>query len=67
MNDWSPRTFAAAWRSAVDRQPDSPFLIFEGPDGRIDEWTYAAFDGLTDRVTGRLPCLTGGQAGARHL
>ena len=67
MNDWSPRTFSATWRSAVDRQPDSPFLIFEGPDGRIDEWTYAAFDEIIDQVAGRLHSLGVTPGDAVHL
>ena len=67
MSDWSARTFAATWRRAVERRPDSTFLVFEGPDGRVDEWTYAAFDAFTDRVSGRLHSLGVTHGDAVHL
>ncbi|MEV4245107.1 AMP-binding protein [Streptosporangium canum] len=47
-------TFAARWWDAVAARPDHPFLIWEGPDGSVTRWTYAAFDALVDRVAGGL-------------
>ncbi len=43
-------TFAESWRTAVDRAPNAPFLVFEGPDGTASSWTYAEFDTITGRV-----------------
>ena len=37
-------TFADVWQRAVASRPDQTFLVFEGPDGHVAEWTYAEFD-----------------------
>jgi len=45
MADWTDATtFAHAWSRAVSDHATSTFLIFEGPDGSVAEWTYAEFD-----------------------
>jgi carnitine-CoA ligase len=45
MASWdSPTTFAQLWADRVETRPDAAFLIFEGPDGSVDHWTYAEFD-----------------------
>ena len=51
MADWTDATtFAAAWSRSVSAHPTSTFLVFEGPDGKIAEWTYAEFDHQVERV-----------------
>ncbi|GAA5058241.1 crotonobetaine/carnitine-CoA ligase [Thermocatellispora tengchongensis] len=47
-------TFTARWTAAVAAGADRPFLIWEGPDGGVTEWTYGEFDALVDRVAGGL-------------
>jgi crotonobetaine/carnitine-CoA ligase len=43
-------TFAARWDAAVDSSGDRPFLIFEGPDEAVSQWTYRAFDEVVTRM-----------------
>jgi crotonobetaine/carnitine-CoA ligase len=43
-------TFSGLWQLAVERGPDSTFLIFERPDGGVAQWTYAEFDGVVARA-----------------
>ena len=50
----SPLTFASVWEATVDRRADSLFLIFEGSDGQVSEWTYGEFDGIVDRAAATL-------------
>ena len=50
----APVTFASVWEASVDRRADSLFLIFEGSDGRVWDWTYKEFDGLVDRAAATL-------------
>jgi crotonobetaine/carnitine-CoA ligase len=50
----SPLTFASVWAATVDRRADSLFLIFEGSDGQVSEWTYGEFDGIVDRAAATL-------------
>ena len=46
----APTTFAHAWADAVAAHDHETFLIFEGPDGHVAEWTYAEFDHVVSRV-----------------
>ena len=50
----APVTFASVWEASVNRRADSLFLVFEGSDGRVWNWTYEEFDGLVDRVAATL-------------
>ena len=47
-------TFAATWARTLAARPEASFLVFEGPDGRVTEWTYAEFDHYVARVGARL-------------
>ena len=47
-------TFAGRWRRAVAAAGERPFLVWEGPDGRVTRWTYAEFDELVAGVAGGL-------------
>ncbi|HEX7095856.1 MAG TPA: AMP-binding protein, partial [Acidimicrobiales bacterium] len=48
---WStPVAFADVWQRSVAARPDQTFLVFEGPDGSVAEWTYAEFDAAVARV-----------------
>jgi crotonobetaine/carnitine-CoA ligase len=47
-------TFAQRWRDAVAAVGSRPFLVWEDPEGRVTEWTYAEFDALVGRVAGGL-------------
>jgi crotonobetaine/carnitine-CoA ligase len=47
-------TFADVWRRSVAARPDQTFLLFEGPDGHVAEWTYAEFDEVVARVAATL-------------
>jgi crotonobetaine/carnitine-CoA ligase len=47
-------TFDARWRETVTARPDGLFLLFEGPDGTVTQWTYGEFDALAARVAGGL-------------
>ena len=49
--DWPDAVaFADVWQRAVSSRPDQTFLVFEGPDGHVAEWTYAEFDGTVARA-----------------
>ena len=51
MADWAgATTLSHAWVRAVAERRDSTFLVFERPDGRIESWTYRAFDAQVLRV-----------------
>lgn len=55
MASWSSATtFARVWADSVNTYADSVFLIFEAPDGRVDEWTYAEFDLRVQQVASLL-------------
>ena len=55
MASWDDATtFAHAWARAVAEHSHHSFLIFEGPDGHVAEWTYAEFDTQVSRVGARL-------------
>ncbi|MEO6125632.1 MAG: AMP-binding protein [Ilumatobacteraceae bacterium] len=48
---WTERaTFSGAWQHSVRRAPESPFLVFERPDGAVHEWTYGDFDQVVARA-----------------
>ncbi len=47
-------TFAHQWAEAVAARDHQTFLIFEGPDGHVAEWTYAEFDPVVSRVAAHL-------------
>jgi carnitine-CoA ligase len=55
------------WASAVAANPDSPFLIFEGPSGAVREWSYAEFDVVTARIAALLVHHGVEPGGAVHL
>jgi carnitine-CoA ligase len=43
-------TFARRWAAAVAAHGDRPFLIFEGPDRSVAQWTYREFDEVVTRT-----------------
>jgi crotonobetaine/carnitine-CoA ligase len=43
-------TFAGRWAAAVAGHGDRPFLIFEGPDQSVSQWTYREFDAVVTRM-----------------
>jgi crotonobetaine/carnitine-CoA ligase len=59
--------FAAVWQRAVASRPDQTFLVFEGPDGHVAEWTYAEFDVVVARVAHALRSHDVGEGAAVHL
>ncbi|MEK7422245.1 MAG: AMP-binding protein [Actinomycetota bacterium] len=44
------QTFTGAWRRAVERTADAPFLFFERPDSRVLAWSYGEFDQAVSRT-----------------
>jgi crotonobetaine/carnitine-CoA ligase len=46
----TPMTFAQRWNAAVSTSGDRPFLVFEGPDRSVSQWTYREFDGVVTRM-----------------
>ena len=46
----SPVTFARCWDTAVETSGGRPFLVFEGPDGSVAQWTYREFDEVVGRM-----------------
>src|SRR5215472_5799499 len=47
-------TFARRWSAAVTAHGHRPFLIFEGPDQSVSEWTYREFDEVVARFQATL-------------
>ncbi len=43
-------TFARCWDAAVDTSGGRTFLVFEGPDGSVSQWTYQEFDEVVGRM-----------------
>jgi crotonobetaine/carnitine-CoA ligase len=43
-------TFAQRWETAVATSGGRPFLVFEGPDGTVSQWTYREFDDIVTRM-----------------
>ena len=55
MTSWPDAvTFATTWDRSVGRAPQSTFLVFEAPDGRVTQWTYGEFDGAVGRAAALL-------------
>ncbi len=55
MASWhDAQTFARVWATTVESRADATFLIFEGPGGEVDQWTYAEFDACVHRVANLL-------------
>jgi crotonobetaine/carnitine-CoA ligase len=51
MSTWTEgSTLSGAWQHSVQRAPDAPFLVFEGPDGTTRSWTYGDFDVVVARA-----------------
>ena len=47
-------TFARRWEAAVAASGGRPFLIFEGPDQSVSQWTYREFDDVVTRMAATL-------------
>lgn len=45
-----PMTFAQRWETTVRTSGDRPFLVFEGPDQSVSQWTYRQFDEVVTRM-----------------
>ena len=60
-------TFAQTWADAVATRADSTFLVFEGPDGTVTEWTYAEFDEVVARMATELVSHDVGPGRSVHL
>ena len=43
-------TFAQRWETAVRTSGDRPFLVFEGPDQSVSEWSYRQFDEVVTQM-----------------
>ena len=54
-------TFARRWDDAVRAHGDRTFLVFEGPDGSVSQWSYRTFDRIVARMN-----VTLGAAGVTH-
>lgn len=60
-------TFARCWADVVATRPDSTFLVFEGPDGTVTDWTYAGFDDVVARTATELASHGVGPGRSVHL
>jgi carnitine-CoA ligase len=60
-------TFAQRWVDAVSTRADATFLVFEGPDGTVTEWTYAEFDEVVARMATELASHDVGPGRSVHL
>ena len=49
-----PMTFAQRWDTAVRTSGGRPFLVFEGPDGSVAQWTYQEFADVVGRMEATL-------------
>jgi crotonobetaine/carnitine-CoA ligase len=47
-------SFAQRWHRATRAAGDRPFLVWEGSDGAVRQWSYAEFGELADDVAGYL-------------
>ncbi len=54
MTGGSGSTFAHQWAHSVGTRAPETFLIFEGPDGHVAEWTYGDFDRVVSRTASLL-------------
>ena len=50
----APMTFAHRWDTAVREHGERTFLVFEGPDGSVSQWTYREFDQVVARMEAML-------------
>jgi carnitine-CoA ligase len=62
-----PMTFAQRWDAAVRTSGDRPFLIFEGPDRAVSQWTYREFDEVVARMGATLAASGVTQGSAVHV
>lgn len=62
-----PVAFAQVWDRSVAARADAPFLVFEGPDGSVTEWTYAEFDSLVGTTAHFLHDRGVGRGDSVHL
>ncbi|MEM7285760.1 MAG: AMP-binding protein, partial [Actinomycetota bacterium] len=68
MAGWGDATtFAHAWSRAVSEHDHLTFLIFEGPEGHVAEWTYAEFDEVVGRMAVELAGHGVGEGHSVHL
>lgn len=68
MVEWAdPTTFGHVWSRAVASHDHETFLIFEGPDGHVAEWTYAEFDTVVARLAVVLAAAGVGDGSSVHL
>lgn len=68
VTDWADATtFAHVWAHSVADRSHDTFLLFEGPDGHVAEWTYAEFDSQIGRVASLLAANGVGEGSAVHL
>lgn len=51
---FDPPSFASVWAKTVAAHASSAFLVFEGPTGRVAEWSYGEFDREVARVGSHL-------------
>jgi crotonobetaine/carnitine-CoA ligase len=49
-----PMTFAQRWDAAVSSSGDRTFLVFEGPDRSVSQWSYREFDAVATRMEATL-------------
>ncbi len=47
-------SFSQVWSYTASRRANELFLIFEGPDRQVSQWTYAEFDLLVGRMAAEL-------------
>lgn len=68
MTSWADAvTFASTWSRAVAARGDATFLVFEGPDGDVREWSYTEFDAVVGRTAALLVDRGVGPGSAVHL
>lgn len=65
--DHADMTLGRRWDTAVERHGDRPFLVFEGPDGAVSEWSYGEFDEIVGRVSALLSDSGVSAAAAVHI
>jgi crotonobetaine/carnitine-CoA ligase len=63
----APATFAQRWDSAVETSGSQPFLVFEGPDGAVSQWTYREFDEVVRQMGAMLAAAGVTHGSAVHV